>query len=250
MAVQVLCVIPARIGSSRLPFKPLRLLSGEPIIRHVARRARDLEIAARVVVAADDPSVADAISELGVEAVLTEPALGSGTERVATVAGLPVYTEFPVVLNIQGDQPFFSLEAVRGALKRVETGDPIGTAGSPITAKDFADTNRVKVVVDSHGRALRFSRVLPESFAWRCNVSVLYHIGIYAYRRSVLKQWLKWKPAPDERAEGLEQLRPLHYGLTVGVAKVGGPAAPAIDTEQDLVRAETYLDMVTQRAAP
>ena len=247
MAVQVLCVIPARIGSTRLPHKPLRLLSGEPIVRHVARRARELDFAARVVVAADHPRVVDAVSGLGVDAVLTDPALGSGTERVATVSGLPDHAHFPIVLNIQGDQPFFPLEAVMGALQRVRVGDPIGTVGSSIVGNDLTDRNRVKVVVDAAGRALRFSRVMPASFAWQCEVDVLYHIGIYAYRRSVLKQWLRWRPAPGERTEGLEQLRPLHHGLTVGVARVGGPVASAIDTEQDLAKAETYVDMATQR---
>jgi 3-deoxy-manno-octulosonate cytidylyltransferase (CMP-KDO synthetase) len=212
----------------------------------VAKRALELDFVSRVVVAADDESVADAVSELSVDAVLTDPTLGSGTERVAAVALLPQYADFAVVLNIQGDEPFLPAHAAEGALERIEQGDAIGTAGAPLTSAGMADVHRVKVVVDAAGRALRFSRVLPASFAWTCNVSVLQHIGVYAYRRSVLKQWCKWSEAPNELEQGLEQLRPLHHGVSVGVARVGDPIPPAIDTEEDLAEAEAYVETMTQ----
>lgn len=249
MAVQLLCVIPARLGSTRLPNKPLRLLSGEPVITRVAARALELDFVSRVVVAADDERVADAVSGLQVDAVLTDPGLGSGTERVAAIAGLPEYADYPVVLNLQGDEPFVPTEAVQGAVDRIERGDAIGTSGTSITGAGMLDVHRVKVVVDSAGRALRFSRVLPASFAWACDVNILQHIGIYVYKRSVLKQWLRWTPAPEELEQGLEQLRPLHHGVSVGVAAVGGPIPPAIDTEEDLAEAEAYVDTMTQGVA-
>ena len=247
MAVQLLCVIPARLGSTRLPNKPLRLLGGEPLISRVAARALELDFVSRVVVAADDQLVADAVSGLPVDAVLTDPRLGSGTERVAVVAGLPEYADYRVVLNLQGDEPFVSGDAARGAVERIERGDTIGTAGATLTGAGMIDVHRVKVVVDTAGRALRFSRVLPASFAWACGIEVLQHIGVYAYKRSVLKQWLRWAPAPGELEQGLEQLRPLHHGVSVGVAAVGGPVSPAIDTEEDLAEAEAYVDTMTQR---
>ena len=240
-------MIPARLGSTRLPHKPLRLLSGELLICRVAARALELDFVSRVVVATDHREVAEAVSDLPVDAVLTDPTLGSGTERVAAVAELPQYADSSVVLNIQGDEPFFPADAARGAVDRVDQGDPIGTAGAPLTGASVTDLHRVKVVVDGAGRALRFSRVLPASFAWACDVNVLQHIGIYAYRRSVLRQWIRWGQAPEEFEEGLEQLRPLSNGVSVGVARVDGPVPPAIDTEEDLVEAEAYVDTMTQR---
>ena len=245
--MQLLCVIPARLGSTRLPHKPLRLLSGEPLVCRVAARALELDFVSHVVVATDDARVVEAVSALPVDAVLTDSELGSGTERVAAAASLPQFAEFPVVLNIQGDQPFFPAEGALGAVERVEQGDPIGTVGSPLTSADLADVHRVKVVVDRDGRALRFSRVLPASLAWNCDVDILHHIGIYAYRMRVLKQWLKWNPAPYEDEEGLEQLRPLHYGLSIGVARLDGRVPPAVDTEQDLAQAEAYMDTIVHR---
>ena len=213
----------------------------------MARRALELDLEARVVVASDDARVLDAVAPLGVEGVLTSPELGSGTERVAAVAALPQFAGSEIVLNVQGDEPFFPLEAALGAVERVRSGDPIGTAAAPLAPSDLMDPNRVKVVVDETGRALRFSRVLPASGAWACQVEVLHHIGIYAYERRALEGWVKLRPAEQELSEGLEQLRPLAHDIPIGVARLAVPAPRGVDTEEDLVLAERYAETLSQR---
>ena len=216
-------------------------------MRLVARRALEVDLEARVVVASDDARVLDAVAPLGVEGVLTSPELGSGTERVAAVAALPQFAGSGIVLNVQGDEPFFPLEAALGAVERVRSGDPIGTAAAPLAQSDLMDPNRVKVVVDETGRALRFSRVLPASGAWACQVEVLHHIGIYAYERRALERWVKLRPDEQELSEGLEQLRPLAHDIPIGVARMEVPAPRGVDTEEDLVLAERYAETLSQR---
>lgn len=213
----------------------------------MARRALEVDLEARVVVASDDARVLDAVAPLGVEGVLTSPELGSGTERVAAVAALPQFAGSGIVLNVQGDEPFFPLEAALGAVERVRSGDPIGTAAAPLAQSDLMDPNRVKVVVDETGRALRFSRVLPASGAWACQVEVLHHIGIYAYERRALERWVKLRPDELELSEGLEQLRPLAHDIPIGVARLEFPAPRGVDTEEDLVLAERYAETLSQR---
>ncbi len=216
-------------------------------MRLVARRALELGVAQEVVVATDDQRVVDAVAPLGVEGVLTDPGLRSGTERAAALAGADRFSRFDAVLNIQGDEPFFPLEAAAGAVQRVLEGDPIGTAAAPLVADDITNTNRVKVVVDGGGHALRFSRMLPASGAWACEIEVRHHIGVYAYERRALLRWAALPEAAEERAEGLEQMRPLAHGIPVGVAQIDTPAPPSVDTEQDLARAERYADTMSQR---
>ena len=216
-------------------------------MRLVARRALEVDLEARVVVASDDARVLDAVAPLGVEGVLTSPELGSGTERVAAVAALPQFAGSGIVLNVQGDEPFFPLEAALGAVERVRSGDPIGTAAAPLAQSDLMDPNRVKVVVDETGRALRFSRVLPASGAWACQVEVLHHIGIYAYERRALERWVKLRPDEQELSEGLEQLRPLAHDIPIGVARMEVPAPRGVDTEEDLVVAERHAETMSQR---
>lgn len=239
----LLGVIPARLGSSRLPEKPLRLLAGDPLILWVVRRVADLGRCDRLVVATDAPAVVDTVSRAGYEAILTSERHRSGTERIAEVVGRGDMAPYDVILNVQGDEPFVAGEALAGAVAEVHAGNPIGTAAGPLDARDATDPNRVKVVVDAEGRALYFSRA-PVPFArdgrpapgtyWQ-------HIGVYAYTRDALRRWVAWPPTAAEQAEQLEQLRPLHYGLAIGVARLAQPAPGGIDTAEDLAWAEQQL---------
>jgi len=214
------------------------------MIAHVVRRASSARLVDAVVVATDDQRIADAAVAAGAEAVITGEC-ASGTDRVAEA--VLAREGWEIVVNVQGDEPFFPLEAALGAVERVRSGDPIGTAAAPLAPSDLMDPNRVKVVVDETGRALRFSRVLPASGAWACQVEVLHHIGIYAYERRALEGWVKLRPAEQELSEGLEQLRPLAHDIPIGVARLAVPAPRGVDTEEDLVLAERYAETLSQR---
>lgn len=239
----VLSVVPARLGSTRLPRKPLQLLAGEPLVVRVARRLAGFGVADLVVIATDSDEVAQVCRGADLLVELTAGGHRSGTDRVAEVASRPEYRGYDVILNVQGDEPFLPHEAVRGALKRVRGGDDIGTAAAPLGPEEAADPARVKVVTDLAGRALYFSRApipywrdggpAPAGLHWQ-------HLGLYAFRRPALERWAALGPTPLEEAERLEQLRALQYGLTIGVARLDRPAPPGIDTPEDLRRAEAH----------
>jgi 3-deoxy-manno-octulosonate cytidylyltransferase (CMP-KDO synthetase) len=241
--MRVLGVIPARLGSTRLPHKPLQLLAGEPLITRVIERVQDLGIVDDLVVATDAARIADVVRRIGTRVMLTRDSHQTGTDRVAEVAADTQFSGFDVIVNIQGDEPFLPREALAGALSRVEQGEDIGTAAAPLDPELATEPSRVKVITDSRGRALYFSRsVIPHS---RDGVEAnrgLYwqHVGIYAYTRPAIERWATLTPCPSEQAERLEQLRALHHGLTIGVARLEEPVLPGVDTPEDLRRAEAH----------
>jgi len=239
--MRVLGVIPARIGSTRLPNKPLRLLAGEPLVTRVIERVREHGLMDELVVATDSPMVAQVVERAGVTAVLTSEDHPSGTDRVAEVVNQPAFEDFDVVVNIQGDEPFISEAAIKGALERVGGGDDVGTAASPLTAEEAANPTKAKVVTDVTGRALYFSRaMIPHRRDAGHSAEGLYwgHLGIYAYTRDALARWVACPVTPVEDAEKLEMLRALQHGLTIGVAPIDEEPHPGVDTLDDLNRAE------------
>lgn len=247
--MKTLAVIPARLGATRLPRKPLRLLAGRPLVVRVWERVAAMDIADRCVIATDSEEVAAAARENGAEAVLTSPHHLSGTDRVAEVSANPDYSGFDTVVNVQGDEPFISADAVRGALGMVRgTGlFSIGTAAVPATPAVLSEPSVVKVVSADDGRALYFSRSPipflreskePEDVAL-LRGRVWQHVGVYAYTRDALARWVALPPHPLERIERLEQLRPLAAGWAIGVALIEGPLRRGIDTEVDLARANS-----------
>jgi 3-deoxy-manno-octulosonate cytidylyltransferase (CMP-KDO synthetase) len=241
--MRVLGVIPARLGSTRLPNKPLQLLAGEPLITRVIQRVMEHDLIDDLVVATDSRPVAEVAVAAGVRAVLTDPSHLSGTDRVAEVAARPEFAGAEIVVNVQGDEPFLPREALAGAIGRVEEGDDVGTAAAPLDPALVADPARVKVVTDWRGRALYFSRaVIPHRREPTDEVGELYwqHLGIYACTRAALARWVAAEPSLAELAERLEQLRALHCGLTIGVARLDEPALPGVDTADDLRRAEAH----------
>ena len=241
--MRVLGVIPARLGSTRLPNKPLQLLAGEPLITRVIQRVMEHAVVQELVVATDSPMIAQVVERAGVRAVLTHDGHRSGTDRVAEAVRRPEFTGFDVVANVQGDEPFVTREALAGALDRMTQGDDIGTAASPLAPELVADPARVKVVTDARGRALYFSRsVIPHRRETTDPADGLYwqHVGLYVYTRPALERWVAAPPSPAEQAERLEQLRALHCGLSIGVARLAEPALPGVDTPDDLRRAEAH----------
>src|SRR6476620_10684265 len=243
-----LVVIPARLGAMRLPRKPLRLLSGLPLIVRVWQRISQMNVADAVVVATDDESVASAVRAVGAECVLTSDKHSSGTERVAEVASQTRFHAYRTIVNVQGDEPFIGRGAVKGAAELVSTGKfPLGTAASRASREILDTPSLVKVVVADDGRAMYFSRApIPylrdNADARKLAERTLQHIGVYAYSREALTEWVSLPPHPLEEIERLEQLRPLAAGLPIGVAVTSEEPASGIDTEEDLERANARWD--------
>jgi len=219
------------------------MLAGEPLITRVIQRVQEHGLADELVVATDSPMVAQVVERSSIRAVLTARGHLTGTDRVAEVAARPEFAGFDAVVNVQGDEPFLAREALAGAIERVAQGDDIGTAAAPLDPELAGDPSRVKVVTDAEGRALYFSRsAIPHRRDASDPAPALYwqHLGIYAYTRDALRRWARLEPSPAELAERLEQLRALHYGLTIGVARLADPVEPGVDTPEDLRRAEAH----------
>jgi 3-deoxy-manno-octulosonate cytidylyltransferase (CMP-KDO synthetase) len=252
---QVLGIVPARLASTRLPRKPLYPLLGRPLIEWVWRRVEAMTVLDHAVVATDSPEVAEVCRALGAPVELTSPDHPSGTDRVAEVADRPAYRGFDFVANVQGDEPLLKEGHLSAAIQLVrESGWQVGTCATPLLTEEARkDPSAVKVARASSGRALYFSRASipykrdgkpePEELE---REPFLRHIGLYAYTRDALADWVALAPSRLEQLEMLEQLRPLEAGLRIGVAVVGA-ADPGVDTPADALRMEEKL---TELSAP
>jgi 3-deoxy-manno-octulosonate cytidylyltransferase (CMP-KDO synthetase) len=245
----VLVVIPARLGSTRLPRKPLQPLGGAPLIIRVAERIQSHGIADRLVIATDAQEIMAVAESAGFEARLTAAHHPSGTDRVAEVSRQAEFSGYDDVLNVQGDLPFVPFAALSGALAQVHQGFELGTAAVPLAKEHAAAPSRVKVVTDRFGRALAFSRSVIPARSNGAAAEYWEHVGVYAYTRSALRRLAGAPPSRRELAENLEQLRALELGLSIGVELLQEPAGPAIDTREDLRHAEA-LWTVTHEVAP
>ncbi|MBI3790496.1 MAG: 3-deoxy-manno-octulosonate cytidylyltransferase [Gemmatimonadetes bacterium] len=250
--MSTLAVLPARLSATRLPNKPLRLLGGRPLIVRVWERVRQLGVADRIVVATDHEEVASVCRAAGADVAMTRADHPSGTDRVAEVAGRAEYRGFPVIVNVQGDEPFVDRAAIAGAIDIVASGrHPLGTAACLATPGILDRPDVVKVVVADDGRALYFSRA-PIPFlrdpadAPRLQGQVRQHVGVYAYTRAALAAWVALPPHPLEQVEKLEQLRPLAAGWAMGVADVPDTPTGGVDTEEDLARANARWTTTTE----
>jgi 3-deoxy-manno-octulosonate cytidylyltransferase (CMP-KDO synthetase) len=244
-------VIPARHASTRLPGKPLLDIAGRPMIQRVVEQAC-ASSANEVVVATDDARIAAAVRDPrrpdAAIAVLTDPALASGTDRVAAVAVARDWPDSLIVVNVQGDEPFLPPQLIDQAAATLEA-DPlasVATLSTPIAShSEFHDPNVVKVVADLQGRALYFSRAaipctrdaVGGDEASHAPDGAMRHIGIYAYRVGALRKLVQLEPSPLERRERLEQLRALQNGMVIAVARASVVPEPGVDTEADLRRA-------------
>jgi 3-deoxy-manno-octulosonate cytidylyltransferase (CMP-KDO synthetase) len=251
MSLDFVVAIPARHAATRLPGKPLRLLGGEPLVLHVARRA--LAAGAREVwVAADDERIASALADSGVRIAMTSPDHASGSDRLAECAAIAGWDDATIVVNLQGDEPFAPAAGIRAVAVALDASNTeMSTLATAIDdVGQLFDPNVVKLVRDDAGNALYFSRapipwprdafmrdrgVLPAGDAW------LRHIGIYGYRAGFLKRFATLPPGRLERVESLEQLRALEAGFRIAVAITPEPFPPGVDTEADLARAERHL---------
>jgi len=246
MTAQVLGVIPARLGSARLPRKPLHPIAGRPLIEWVWRRAAASGVFDALVVATDSAEVAGVARGFGAVVEMTREDHPSGTDRVAEVARRPEYRGFRVIVNVQGDEPFVRRDHLEAAVRLVQGGGwEVGTVATPVeSAGEWREAGVVKVVRGDDGRALYFSRAaVPHprdaepDFA---SGAYLRHVGVYAYTRDALLRWVSLPEGELERIEKLEQLRALAAGLRIGVS-VGEPAEGGVDTPADAVRAERII---------
>jgi 3-deoxy-manno-octulosonate cytidylyltransferase (CMP-KDO synthetase) len=251
-------VIPARFASTRLPGKPLLDIGGKPMIQRVVEQAC-ASGAGEVLVATDDARIAEAVSDPRRRgqriAIMTDPDLPSGTDRVAAVAELRDWSDETVVVNVQGDEPFLPpalVDQVADLLVR----DPaagIATLAAPIGhLEEFMDPNVVKVVTARDGSALYFSRApipwsrdgAPDGLAsQRDFAGAMRHIGLYAYRVGALRSITRMSPSGLENRERLEQLRSLENGVRIIVGSCIVLPGPGVDTEADLQRARMAVSL-------
>ncbi|HWE07439.1 MAG TPA: 3-deoxy-manno-octulosonate cytidylyltransferase [Rhizomicrobium sp.] len=231
-------IIPARMASTRLPGKPLADISGTPMIVRVWRQAMAAGIGP-VLVAAAEAEIAHAIENAGGAAVLTDPALPSGTDRVfAALETVDVKGAHDVIVNLQGDLPLLDPAQLRNVVEALAaSGADIATLAAPVIDEaDFDNPNVVKPVIawntdGSLGRALNFTRARAPYGPG----AVFHHIGIYAFRRAALARFVALPPSPLEQREKLEQLRALEAGMSIAVARID-KVPLSVDTEADLAR--------------
>ena len=268
----VVCVLPARLSSTRIPRKPLQPLADRPLIEWSWRAAVDVDVFDRIVVATDAPEIADCAEAFGAEVVRTRKDHASGTDRVEEATRSLGLAEGDLVVNLQADEPFvdaatlgrlvgFMVEAKEG-----RGGADVGTLAAPIRSREeWESAGVVKVVRASDGRALYFSRSpvpcrrdpepgsetgesgegRPEAGDRAGPAPRLRHIGVYVLDRAALRRWSGLPESPLERSEKLEQLRALEAGMRFHV-EVGPWTEPGIDLPADLARAERVLSERTQ----
>jgi 3-deoxy-manno-octulosonate cytidylyltransferase (CMP-KDO synthetase) len=238
MGNKVLGVIPARMHSTRLSQKMLRLIGDKPLIQHVWERCRAAKKISRLIVATDHEDIVKAVKAFKGDAMLTDPSHTSGTDRVAEVAAK---NDCDIVINIQGDEPFISAVAIDALAAAFEQDPAIEVATLCYRETDMralSDPNCVKVVCDNRTFALYFSRApIPFDREKGTGKSFLKHIGIYAFKKDFLMKFSALRPSELESREKLEQLRILSNGGKIKVIETEYDSC-GIDTEEDLKRAE------------
>lgn len=240
-------VIPARMAATRLPGKPLADIGGRPMIAHVLDRAREADIGP-VIVAAGEPEIVTAVEAAGGEAVLTDPDLPSGSDRIhQALSRRDPAGRHDIVVNLQGDLPTLDARCLRAVLEPLD--DPevaIATLCAEIREpEERSNPNVVKIAcLFAEGRtrawALYFSRCPIPWDQGDASLPLYHHIGIYAYRREALARFVSLPPSPLEKREKLEQLRALEAGLRIAVARVD-TVPLGVDTPADLERARRIL---------
>lgn len=241
--MKVLCVIPARFASTRLPGKPLKDIAGKPMVVRVYERASLAGLVDETLVATDDERIKDAVEAAGGRAMLTRADHATGTDRLAEVA--EAYPQVDLIVNVQGDEPLIEpglIDQLAG-LFADEPDLQMATVKTEMKDEDEQrNPNNVKVVCDKAGYALYFSRSLMP-YPRKGGCPVYKHIGIYAYRREFLLKYAKMEPTPLEKAESLEQLRALENGFRIKVVETKASFV-GVDTPEDLERVnEIYRNM-------
>jgi len=233
--MRVLCVIPARYASTRLPGKPLKDIAGKPMVVRVYERASQAQRVAETIVATDDQRILQAVEQAGGEAMLTRADHPTGTDRLAEVAA--AHPEADLIINVQGDEPLIEPSLIDALAAAFDDDAELAMATVKTEITDEAEQqnpNNVKVVTDKNGYALYFSRsLLP--YPRHAGTPVYKHIGIYAYKRDFLLQYAQMATTPLEQAESLEQLRALENGYRIKVIETKAHFV-GVDTAEDLAK--------------
>jgi 3-deoxy-manno-octulosonate cytidylyltransferase (CMP-KDO synthetase) len=249
--LNIVGVIPARYGSTRLAAKPLIDLCGKPMIQHVYERASKAKSLRSVIVATDHPAIAEAVRRFGGSVVMTPAELRSGSDRVSHVAAS--LTDAGIIVNIQGDEPLIVPAMIDEAVQSL-TGDPAAQVGTLVreisSAAEIINPAVVKVVVADDRRALYFSRSpiphyrdVPQAELWHTHHTYYKHIGIYVYRRDILLRYAQWDEGMLERAERLEQLRFLEHSVSIVTRVTRYDSAP-VDTAEDADNVRKLLQLI------
>ena len=242
--MKILCVIPARYASTRLPGKPLANIAGKPMIQHVYERASQARRPAKVLVATDHDEVYQAVKDFGGQVLMTSPDHPTGTDRLAEVAR--ACPEYELIINVQGDEPLIE-PAVIDQLAAAFDDEPelvMATLATVMAEDEYDKPSAVKVVTRRNGHALYFSRsLIPYPRVQLAELPVYKHIGIYAYRRDFLLTYAALAPTPLERTESLEQLRALEHGYNIKVLLTDFQSV-GVDTPEDLERVNHIIQEV------
>jgi 3-deoxy-manno-octulosonate cytidylyltransferase (CMP-KDO synthetase) len=231
--MKAIAVIPARLASTRLPRKMLRQIAGKPLIGVVYQAVRSSPLLADVIVATDSEEILKVCRQHGWQAQMTSPAHRSGTERVHEISGR---VAADVYVNVQGDEPMIRAEHIATLLRVMENpAAPVGTVMTPASDIDIPNPNAVKVVTDLNGRALYFSRASIPFDRDATRPRYFKHLGLYAYRKAALDQFVTLPESSLERSERLEQLRFLENGIPIYVGETPYDSV-GVDTEEDLRR--------------
>lgn len=227
---KTIIIIPARMGSTRLPNKPLADIGGKPMVVRVMEQALKANVG-EVIVACAEQEIKDAVEKAGGTAILTHPDLPSGTDRIYQATSHK--PQASIIINLQGDMPLIHPALIQKVLEPLKNpAVDIATLVTPVNnAADKNNPNKVKAILAENGRALYFTR----SSAPHGDDAFYYHIGIYAYRRTALEKFVKSPPSPLELREKLEQLRALEAGMYIAAAIVDAEPL-GVDTPEDLER--------------
>lgn len=244
MNPKVIGVIPARFASTRFPGKPLAFIAGKPLLQWVVEQALKAKLLNQVIVATDHDEIAQLAEKLGVQAIMTESDLPSGTDRIYA-ATKNIYSN--IVINIQGDEPMLNpnwIDLLVDGLKSHPNAS-MSTLAHPIGPDDLENKNAVKVLMNEKNQAIYFSRwPIPFSRKKSNDFQSLdfcqKHIGMYGYRANFLKEFCEHLPSPIEQAESLEQLRALSMGANIQVISVA-EASIGVDTPEDAIKVEEFL---------
>lgn len=217
--MKILCVIPSRLGSTRLPGKPLLNIQGKPMIQWVYENASRCKVISKVIVATDDEKIAEVIENCGGNAVMTDPALLTGSDRVAVVAKQNL--DMDVIINLQGDEPFIKPRMLEQLVAPYLAGETpvMTTLAYPLDMNTkYSSPGSVKVITDLEQNAIYFSRApIPYFRTQQHNAPVYNHMGLYAFTREFLLHYTTLTQTPLEKIEELEQLRVLEHGYKIRV---------------------------------